>query len=1046
MKFGHISDTHIRNFKYHKEYRAIFQQIYDELKKEKVDAIVHCGDLAHTKTQLSPEYFDLATDFLRSLADIAPLIIIAGNHDGNLKNSHRQDAISPIVSALCHPNIHYRKNAGEYSLNEKVTFNVLSVFDEDNWVKPTDQSKINIALYHGAVSGVKTDMDYVMEHGDHNVDIFGDHDFAFLGDIHKTNQIVDTEGRCRYPGSTVQQNFGETNDKGFLIWDIQSKDKFTCKHFPLVNPKPFVSITLTPKGRLPRKLTVPLGSRIRLVSETNISLDVIKRSVDIAKHRFKPESVSYLNRASNRGGHSTSAASVEHLNLRDPAIQERLIREFLTNYEAEESLIVEVLELNKKYAKLAEEDEEISRNINWEINDLEWDALFNYGKGNTIDFTKLNGIVGLFGKNFSGKSSVVDSLLYTVFNTTSKNERKNLNVINQDHNEGSGTVSISIGKDKYYISRTSTKYVKKLKGEETLEAKTELDFYKIDKDGEVISLNGLTRNDTDKNIRKIFGSSDDFMYTSMSSQLDSLSFIREGSTKRKEILAKFLDLEIFEKKFKLAKENSVDIRGALRRLEDRDYKEEIEEIEKEIAQKAAATVYQESLCAEHKTLLEKVKNELSELEQKIDNAPAKIIDIHSIRNDIKSAEKTVFSLKSQNENYEQDVEILEENLLITKKSISEIDHTELYRKLEILDARNAAWETMQDEILELEESLERKKRKKKILTQVPCGDSFPTCKFIRDAVVAEAHIPDIEKSIHTKAIKMGEMAVELFKEEDPRGKIGLYETLIDNEARTEKSLSTRRLEIERNISKILQLNMSLKELKNEEQEYEINKEVIENYEALVATKKVLSIQSRDYQGNLESCDKEIMKLHREGGSLNQKLENIKELKNEYLSLRKEYAAYDLFTRCMHSNGIAYDIIKKNLPILNQEIAKILANLTEFEVFFEEDGSRLDIYIKHPKYAPRALSMASGAEKTMAAMAIRLALLTISSLPTSNVMVLDEPGVFLDEEHLQAFTQMLEMIKTKFKIVILISHLESLKDVADMTIDITKKSGYASIQQ
>ena len=39
--------------------------------------------------------------------------------------------------------------------------------------------------------------------------------------------------------------------------------------------------------------------------------------------------------------------------------------------------------------------------------------------------------------------------------------------------------------------------------------------------------------------------------TSMSSQLGSLSFINEGSTRRKEILAKFLDLETFDKKFKL---------------------------------------------------------------------------------------------------------------------------------------------------------------------------------------------------------------------------------------------------------------------------------------------------------------------------------------------------------------------------------------------------------------------------------------------------------------------------------------------------------------
>ena len=45
----------------------------------------------------------------------------------------------------------------------------------------------------------------------------------------------------------------------------------------------------------------------------------------------------------------------------------------------------------------------------------------------------------------------------------------------------------------------------------------------------------------------------------MASQMDSLSFIKEGSTKRKEILAKFLDLEIFDKKFKLAKKDSAEL-------------------------------------------------------------------------------------------------------------------------------------------------------------------------------------------------------------------------------------------------------------------------------------------------------------------------------------------------------------------------------------------------------------------------------------------------------------------------------------------------------
>ena len=59
MKFAHIADTHIRNLKYHKEYREVFQHLYNKLKKEKIDYIIHCGDIAHTKTQISPEFVEM---------------------------------------------------------------------------------------------------------------------------------------------------------------------------------------------------------------------------------------------------------------------------------------------------------------------------------------------------------------------------------------------------------------------------------------------------------------------------------------------------------------------------------------------------------------------------------------------------------------------------------------------------------------------------------------------------------------------------------------------------------------------------------------------------------------------------------------------------------------------------------------------------------------------------------------------------------------------------------------------------------------------------
>ena len=1032
MKIAHLADTHIRNYKYHKEYRAIFDQIYDRLRKEKVDCIVHCGDLAHTKTQLSPEYFDLATSFLKNLADIAPTYIILGNHDGNLKNEHRQDAITPIAKALNHSNLHLLKNAGEVIIDNKLALNVLSVFDEDNWTKPTDSNKINIALYHGSVSGVKTDTGWVMTHGDHPIEIFEGFDYAFLGDIHKTNQKLDDEGKVRYPGSTVQQNFGETDDKGFLLWNIQGKDDFTCEHIVIPNPKPFITINLTPTGRMPKGLTVKKGSRLRLVSNNNLSLEAMRKAKEVARHRFKPDTISFLNRAAGeRGNVKDFTDGISQDDMRDPAIQEELIREYLTDFQVEEPLMKKVLDLNSLYIKKAEENEEISRNIKWNVKELCWDNLFNYGEGNRIDFSSLNGTVGIFGKNYSGKSSIIDSLLFTIFNTTSKNERKNVNIINQNREEGTGELVISIGEDQYYIRRSSTKYVRRLKGEETLEAKTDLEFFKIDKSGEKISLNGLTRNDTDKNIRKVFGTIEDFLLTSMSSQLDSLSFIREGSTKRKEILAKFLDLEIFEKKFKLAKEDAADTKGALKRLEGIEYDVEIEQAEEEHAECEQSLEEQKDACEDLKIKIEKLTAEIAEIETKIESIPAEVIDIAQVKSNI-SLKQSVLTT-AQAKLSEDKKELKDKKSLVVK-----ID--EFLENYDIAELNNK-W----DKYVDIQEDVETFERgmyeiQKKIDTLDDPG-FIKGCKCLHEAEKALAHLPTLEKLLEEKKQERTALDSDVVAEN-----IRKYKSLIEKKDETTRTVTATELQIARNKNTINRLTGELETLRAKETAYEDNKEAIENLEVLLAKKGELDSKLKTIQRSFTKCQEKIIKYHRMVGSLEQKVLNIKEQKNEYIELREQFAAYDLYMRCMHPNGIAYDVIKKKLPVINQEIAKVLSNLTTFEVFFEENGNRLDIFIKHPEYDPRPLSMASGAEKTMAAMAIRLAFLAVSNLPASDIMVLDEPGTALDEEHLQAFTQLLDMIKGYFKTILLISHLDSLKDVVDTTLDISKKEGYAFINQ
>ena len=1050
MKFAHIADTHIRNLKYHFEYKAVFEKMYEELRKENVDYIVHCGDLAHTKTQLSPEYFEMATNFLRSLADIAPTYIIPGNHDGNLKNSNRQDAITPIIDALEHPNLHLLKDSGEVSLSDDFALNVLSVFDEENWAQPSDYNKVNIALYHGSISGCKTDLNWTMEYGENDITIFEGHDFAFLGDIHKTDQVLDDDGRIRYCGSTVQQNHGESNDKGFLVWDIEDKETFSVKHIVLENPKPFITINLTPKGRIPKNTVIPEGARLRIATSNNIPLDVLRKAVDVSKVRFKPESITTLNRAAgSRGSVESLTETLKKEDLRDVAVQERFIKEYLKDYEPEEEVLDRVFDFNGTYNTLAEEEEEVARNIDWKLESMEWDNLFNYGEANKIDFGNLNGIVGIFGKNYSGKSSIVDSLLFTLYNSTSKRNRKNLHVINQTKEECAGKLNIRIGNKVYTIRRIAEKYEKRLHGKTTMEAKTDIEFSLADEaTGDEVSLNGLTRSDTDKNIRKIFGTMDDFLLTSMSSQIDSLSFIKEGSTKRKEILAKFLDLEIFEKKYRMAKDAAADLRGALKRLEERDFDTEIAEAQEELSVNTKATKKHKRTCEVVKGELSEMKDDLAEILAAINATPAQIINIEKVTEDLEQKKKEFLECGESILDHKAAIKQKQTVLGKISEFLGNFDIVSLKNKREIIVSKRKELETIMNEINLEQTKLDSGNKKLQLLEEVPCGSEYSHCKFIHDAYVAREKVDVIGNLIEKlkDKDKVIESEIEKLNPEKVEEHIENYNQILERQTTLNGLISKLSMSIEQNKTKKKLLEHEIESLSDQIVEYNENKEMIENLENLMTSKACLEEELSQKNETLEECERSLLTLYKANGSLEQQLANLQESKDELASLREGYAAYDLFMKCMHPNGIPYDIIKRRLPLINEEVAKILTNVVDFEVFFEADGNKLEIFIKHPRYDARPIELGSGAEKTIAAMAIRLALLGVSSLPKPDLFVMDEPGTALDEDNMEGFIKILDMVKSSFKTVLIISHLDSLKDCVDTTIDIESQSGYAYVNQ
>lgn len=192
-KIFHIADIHIRNLKRHNEYRQVFKRLYSEIQNRKTDnsLIVVAGDIAHSKTEMSPELIQMIKEFFSSLSGLCDTIVITGNHDCNLNNTHRLDVLSPIVESMNIPNLFYYKDSGVYT-HGNVDFAVWSIFSsEENYIRAKDieGNRKKIGLYHGPVNSARTDAGFSIFNNRVTVDMMEGYDMFLLGDIHSYQEL-----------------------------------------------------------------------------------------------------------------------------------------------------------------------------------------------------------------------------------------------------------------------------------------------------------------------------------------------------------------------------------------------------------------------------------------------------------------------------------------------------------------------------------------------------------------------------------------------------------------------------------------------------------------------------------------------------------------------------------------------------------------------------------------------------------------------------------------------------------------------------------------
>jgi DNA repair exonuclease SbcCD ATPase subunit len=1029
----HISDIQIRNLKRHTEYEEVFNRLYEKVKENKDNAVAYIGgDIAHSKTEMSPELVDQLSRLFKNLSDIVPTIIIAGNHDCNLNNRSRMDVLTPIVENLNHPNLHYLKDSGVYTCAD-VKFVVWDCWTDEKDFITSDQVEgdTKIVLFHGTVDKCETDLGFNLP-SDVKITKFDGYDMGLLGDIHK-RQHLNKEETISYCGSLVQQNHGEGLDHGYLLWDVP-KRKSTYIQIP--NDYGYYTIDIK-NGKFPDVTDMPKKARLRVrVSDTD-SVQLKKAlSVIQTKYGIKEIAVNRTDRLTER---VRDGQIVDVGDVQNPEYQYELIEDYIgRNHIVDEKTLLKIKEINDDLnGNLPAE--EISRNVFWKIKKFEWSNMFSYGEDNVVDFTKLNGIIGMFAPNASGKSALLDSLSFCLFDTSARAFKAD-RVINNKRGSFSCKVNFEINDTEYFIERKG----KRLKNGHV---KVNVDFWMLDDAGDIVSLNGDQRRTTNYAIKRVIGSYEDFVLTALSLQNNSTVFIDKTQKERKDLLAQFMGMGIFDRLYTAANENISDITALLRDFNKTDYDVDLADIDRSDSQYKEVQI---DLRSQKKSLTDR-KRELTkqtfQLTKKLRPVDESVTNIKKLENDRLESENTLDSIDTRLGSLESNKEENKTKLTQLKTKIqtyTESNINQLYTDLSALEVQRKESQIEIDKLkIEVRAKLDKIDKLGNLEWDEDCDfcmsnpftlDAIDTKeKLNEDKVLAGQYVSSLD-SIIKKIDELGNVEddkVDYDKAIESLKNVEINQNKLESE---EVLLSERK---KHTLSQIAVQEDKIEKYHESKNDIVYNKQIEEEIESLKN-----SIDDLDYQ--VDTIDKKIQTIHGEIQINATKKKTILETMKRVQDLETEHEAYKYYLDAIKRDGIPYELIEKALPTIEGEVNDILAQMVEFGIVLEMDGKNINTYLAYDDDNVWPLELSSGMERFISSLAMRVGLINVCNLPRANFLAIDEGFGNMDSDNLNSVYMLFQYLKSQFQFAFVVSHIEQMRDTVDSLLEISKSNGFSKV--
>ena len=571
IRLFHLADIHIQDRR-REEYKVVFEKarlaIASEIASEEPteNIVVIAGDLFDTKTKISAQNLTDVADFLAMLDELAPVVLIPGNHDMNM-NRNSMDLITPIAAEFKRNNrTTYWRHSGVYTALG-IEFTVVSPDEALPPIsgKPDEANVPRVCILHEEIEGAgKPILEYLNPPGRGSyglrlaVEDLAGFDAVLAGHIHFPQTMGENIAYC---GSLVQQNFGESHrGHGFLVWEIVCGDgtavQVTKRFVEIPNDRGFLtveynnSVDVTPDGwpEFPNAtrvrysgcdqafLTKEVGSLIECFGAIRDVTCVDPRPSDSTAAesiRFPREIIGNSPEdTGGRDGHRGNQKDFDSVAVDDIQVHYDVIRDILgsDNPNLDDMLAMHKKHWGDKTAGASSETDDIqrTRKVRWTIKEFQFRNMFCYASGNVVDFTRMHGGVnGIIAPNRAGKSSLVDAIVFTLYDKPPRGKKKM--VANISVPEFSSKITLDVGGKTMVIMKS---------GGRTGAISTK--FWYDNVEG-----TEATTKETCEAIHARLGKFSEAMSTAFALQSRENSFVDMSSSDRSKLIFKFLQFDNF---------------------------------------------------------------------------------------------------------------------------------------------------------------------------------------------------------------------------------------------------------------------------------------------------------------------------------------------------------------------------------------------------------------------------------------------------------------------------------------------------------------------